>query len=190
MSRADFLQFLAEPIAHLLPGRPPPSGPGVERLFRQFQDEAALQPFEVLPRVVQPVGVVDAQAVDLALAEQAEDQVVRGVEDFLPLHAQRRQLVDVEKAAVVDLVGGHAPERQAVGLGVEQPVQQVEARGVALLAVEQGNVPLDKFADRPALRGQGGEAPFDDLLLALPLDDLRRVGFRSTRQVADGVEDA
>ena len=40
-----------------------------------------LQPAEVLPGIEQAVGVVDAQAVDLALGAAAENQRVRGLED-------------------------------------------------------------------------------------------------------------
>ena len=93
----------------------------------QFQGVAALQTLQILFGVEQAVGMVDAQAVDLALAQEAEDQLVRRVEDLRPFHAQGGQLVDVEEAAIVDLVGGDAPERQAIGLGVEQLVEQVEA---------------------------------------------------------------
>ena len=67
----------------------------------------------------------------LPSAQQPQDQLVRGGEDLRLLHAQGGQFVDVEEAAVVDLVGGDPPVRQAIGLLVEQVVEQVEAVRVA-----------------------------------------------------------
>ncbi len=68
--------------------------------------------------------MVDAQAVDLAAGDEIEHQPVRRVEHLGALHAQRGQLVDVEEAAVVDLVGGDAPVGQPVGLLLDQFVEQ------------------------------------------------------------------
>ncbi len=59
------------------------------------------------------------------------------------LHADGGQLVDVEEAAVVDLLGGDAPVRETVRLLVEQPVEVVEAPRVAALAVADADRLLD-----------------------------------------------
>ena len=88
-----------------------------------------LQAREVLRRVEQPVGVVDAQPVHLARRAQLQGQGVRGLEHLLVLRAQRGKLVDVEKAAVVDLVGGDAPVREPVSLRLEQIVQPLAMLG-------------------------------------------------------------
>jgi hypothetical protein len=45
---------------------------------------------------------------------------VGGPEDLGQFHANRRQLIDVEEAAVVDLLGGDAAERQPVRLVFDQ----------------------------------------------------------------------
>ena len=81
---------------------------------------ALLQPAEIGSRVEQAVGMVDAQAVDLAAGDQIEHQPVRRVEDLGTLHPQCGQFVDVEEAAVVDLVGGDAPVGQPVRLLLDQ----------------------------------------------------------------------
>ena len=47
------------------------------------------------------------------------------------LDADRRQVVDVEEAPVVDLLGGDAPEAQAVGLVAQQRLERVEAARIA-----------------------------------------------------------
>ena len=75
--------------------------------------------------------------VSLPFAQELEDQRVRGGEDLRALHAQGGQFVDVEEAAIVDLVGGDAPERQAIRLLVEQLIEQIEAVRLVGVAVEQ-----------------------------------------------------
>ena len=77
--------------------------------------------------------MVDAQALDLAFAEQAKQQPVGVLEDLGLFHAHRGQLGDVEEAAVVDLLGRDPPEGQPIGLIVEQRVESVEAGWVAWL---------------------------------------------------------
>ena len=49
--------------------------------------------------------------------------LIRTLPDF---HAQRRQIIDIEEAAVIDFVGSRAPESQTVGLGFQQFVQRIE----------------------------------------------------------------
>ena len=61
--------------------------------------------------------MVDAQAVQHALAQQLEDQPMRVLEQLRQLHAQAGQLVDVEEAAVVDVVGGDAEMRRRASAG-------------------------------------------------------------------------
>ena len=150
----------------------------------------ALEAFEILLRIVQPVGMVDAQSVQLAVGEHAEDQLVRRREDVFSLHAQRGEIVDVEETPIVDLVGGDAPERQPKGLVVEQAVKQVEALRVAGLAVEQGDCLFEELEDRGAAVDQGEQAALDDLFFALPLGEPGRVRFNGGREMAHGCQDA
>ena len=70
------------------------------------------------------------------------------------LHPDRRQMVDIEEAAIIDLIGGHPPEGRPVGLGAEQFVQQVEAAGVSHGAVE-GPHRLFNAARTSGLSGKG-----------------------------------
>ena len=86
-----------------------------------------LEPAEVRGGVVESVGVVDAQAVNLSLGDQAKHQGVRGLEDVFTLHRQRGQVVDVKEAAVVDLVRAHPPVRKAIALVLEQVIHELEA---------------------------------------------------------------
>ena len=70
--------------------------------------------------------MVDAQAVHIAARQQFAEQTVGGLEHLRVVHAQCRQIVDVEKTAIVDLVRRHAPESQTVSLCLQQFVHQVE----------------------------------------------------------------
>ena len=84
---------------------------------------ARLQPAQVIAGRVQSVDVIDAQSGRRAPADQLEHEAVHLVEHRRVFHAQRRQLVDVEEPAVVDLLGGHPPVREAIRLRVEQRVE-------------------------------------------------------------------
>src|SRR5690348_12805815 len=59
------------------------------------------------------IDVIDAHAVDQALAMQAQDQRVRLLEDLLVFLAQADKVVDLEEAAEIDAIAGALPPRQA-----------------------------------------------------------------------------
>ena len=109
---------------------------------------ARLQPRKVPRRIVEPVGMVDAQAVDLAACRQVENQAVGRVEHRLVLGAEGREVVDVEETPVVDLVGGDAPERETVRLRLEQLVQRLERLGRAGRPVRLLDRALDGSGER------------------------------------------
>ncbi len=83
-----------------------------------------VQPREVVVGVGEPVGVVDAQPVDDALAQQLEHLRVRGVEDFRVLDAHPDQLRNAEETPVVELRAGQSPPHGAVPLRVQEPRQR------------------------------------------------------------------
>ena len=97
---------------------------------------AVLHLGEIAARIVQAVRVVDAQAGDFFVRDQGEEEFVDGVEHGGHLDADGRELVDVEKPAVVDFLGGHAPEAQPVGLRLDELVQPVEGTRLARLSLE------------------------------------------------------
>jgi hypothetical protein len=72
--------------------------------------------------------MVDPQPVDSAPRDQREDQPVRLGEQLGLLDTQRGEVVDIEEAAIVDLVRGDAPIGEPVGLSVEQPVARPKTR--------------------------------------------------------------
>ncbi len=134
--------------------------------------------------IQEPVDVVDAQAVDAALLQQAQHQAVHVVKHFRQLHPHPGQLADVEEPAIVDVVGGDAevgePPVLVLDEGVELGpalgglgVQRVQARlhrrqqvwpplqGVRQLRL-QGQGPA---ADLGAPFGKGGEVVAQPLQL-------------------------
>src|SRR5512139_3599528 len=120
--------------------------------------------------------MVDAQARHGSLAHEAEHETVRRLEDRRILHADRRQLVDVEEAPVVDLVTGGLPERGPVCLARDQFVQLVEASGITLDAVVPMHVLVYERPYRSRLAYEHRQAALHDLLLPLALCEPRGIG--------------
>src|SRR5690606_41258144 len=100
---------------------------------------------EIAARVVQPVRVIDAKPVNLALGRPLEHAPVRRLEHGLVLRAQAREVVDVEKAPAVDLVGRDAPVREPIRLTLEQGGPARVALALAGCAVERRDVALYVF---------------------------------------------
>ena len=150
------------------PGRPV----AVEPVAAGDQEEAFLEPPEVVQGVGEAVGVVDAQADHAPLADPAEDQAVDVLEDQLVLDPDAGQLGDVEEPPVVDLLGRDPPVREAVHLVFEQVVEAVEAPGVAGRPLERRDVLVDEGAEAGVPVAEAVEALLGHFLLAADLLDL------------------
>ena len=74
--------------------------------------EKPREPLEVLPRIGEAVGMVDAHAVDPAAPREPRSERMRGREHVRVLGPQAGEVGDLEEAPVVDLVGGDAPVRE------------------------------------------------------------------------------
>ena len=111
---------------------------------------------------------------------------MRGLEDPRVLDANRGQFVDVEEAAVVDLVHRDPPEGRPVGLLGDQAVDLVEAVGIADPAVEPVDGCRDGGSNLRARLFQGGEPPLDDRDLAITLGLAFLRESRSRREVLEG----
>ena len=79
-------------------------------------------------RIAQAVDVVEAQALQPVLRDQARDQRMHGAEGRGVLDAQAGEIVDVEEAAVVHRREGDAPVGEAIVLAFEQAVQRARRR--------------------------------------------------------------
>jgi hypothetical protein len=75
--------------------------------------------------IAHSVRMVDAQAVDGAVVEPSQHEVVRVEEDALDLDAQAHQGVHVEEAPVAEVARRRLPEGDAVVLALEERVEQV-----------------------------------------------------------------
>src|ERR1051325_5318768 len=78
----------------------------------RHQAAHALDIIEVSLWIKEAVDVVYAKARDEPALDEAKDYLVDGSEDRALFDADGGQLVDVEEAAIVDLVGGDAPEAE------------------------------------------------------------------------------
>ena len=81
-------------------------------------DPGLAQPLEVAARICEPVGVIDAHAVDQTRLRELDDLRVRHLPDLGILHPYARELADVEETAVqagapVEVEELRAPERVA-----------------------------------------------------------------------------
>ena len=128
--------------------------------------------------------MIDAQAVDESAPDQLQNHFMGRLEHRAILHADRGQLVDVEKSAIVDLVGRDLPEAQPIGLVGEQTLQPIEAARLTLDAVEILQRVLDRIADVGALLVEVRDPAPDDRDLAPPLANLLQVGFGALREDA------
>ena len=105
--------------------------------------------------------MIDSQPGDFAFGDEPQDLLVRGVEDTRIFHPDGAEVVDVEKAPIVDLIEGGFPVRDAIRLTIEQVVQAIEAAGLSGLTVETRDNTLDGGADVGRLRDESGQ-PFAD----------------------------
>ena len=149
-----------------------------------------LQEAEIFLRLEKPVRMIHAQPANVALTHQIENQRMHRGEDFGIFHANGGEIVDVEEAAVVDLVHRDAPEAEAIGFAFQQPLQAVEAAGLTAPAVDFDQRGVDGFRGLRAGLQQARQPALDDLLLPLALADLGIVGFGVAGQMAQSGNDA
>ncbi|NJN36598.1 MAG: hypothetical protein HC794_05480 [Nitrospiraceae bacterium] len=115
---------------------------------------------------------------------------MRRLEHQRILHPDGRQFIDVEKPAIVDLFRRHPPIRQSVGLVVQHGIQQIEASRIALPAIDQADVLIQKPPDHRAAVDQRGQAALDDFLLSIPFGDQLGRAILSRRQMLQPRDDA
>jgi hypothetical protein len=115
---------------------------------------------------------------------------VRGFEDGRHFHPERDKLVDVEEAAVVDLVGGRPPVSQTIGLVLEQVVQHVEACRMPWLTVRLAKAFVSMTADPWRLGNEPTQALPRHFLFPLSLRNSIRFSLGVQRQVMELGQDA
>ena len=141
------------------------------------------QPLEVLLRVPQAIGVVDAQALHALRFDPAQHEPVSVPEHPLALGPQPGQGVHVEEAPVADVAAGCSPEGEAVVLALEELVQGVR------IGVETLDEVVDRARSGRLLAKGRGQQAAGDLLVAVPAVDTRVVRVRGGWQVGEHVGD-
>ena len=157
---------------------------------RALEEAPPLEVVQVPRRREEAIGMVDTETRHGSLAHETEHEPVGRLEDRRLLHADRRQIVDVEEAPVVDLVPGGLPERQAVRLPRQQLVQPVETPGIALHAVVAAHVVFHERLHLGGLADQRRQPALHDLLLPLALLQARGVLLPLWRQMVECRDDA
>ena len=119
--------------------------------------------------MVEPVDVIDAKTGDQSLLGQPERELVHRSKDHRIFDPDGGQIVDVEEATVVDLVGRDAPRTQPVSLIYEQrrPVRRSLQRRRAGRAGRQHA--LEGVAEMRIMFEQRGDPSPDDRHLVLTL---------------------
>src|SRR5438105_15312966 len=75
--------------------------------------------------------MIDAQSRYGADADKIDNQLVRRVENLRQFHPDRRQIVYVKEAAIINFLRGHAPKGEPVRLRIQKFIQFIEAAGIA-----------------------------------------------------------
>src|SRR5215469_7756612 len=83
--------------------------------------------------------MVDAQSIEHPVAQQLEGEAVSVVKQLRQFHAQASELIDVEKAPVVDVIGGNPEMRCPPMLALDQPVELAPGLQSSRLAVDAVN---------------------------------------------------
>ena len=94
-------------------------------------------------RIAQAIDVIDAQASDPPSRDELPDFRVNGLEYGLILDPQPREIVDIEKAALIDLASSERPIGDAVSLAFEKVVQSEQRARLARFWIERPQAAID-----------------------------------------------
>ena len=90
--------------------------------------------------------MVDTQTIEHSVAQQLEDEAVRMIKQLGQFHAQAGELVDVEKAPIINVVGGNAKMGGAPVLILDQFVQLAPCPQPPRLAIQAVGRSLDRLS--------------------------------------------
>ena len=151
---------------------------------------APLQFLEIFLRQIKTIRMIDAQSGDRADADKIEQKFVRLVKNFRQFHPNRGEIIDVKKPAIINFFRGNPPERQPVGLRVEQLIECVKAACGPRLSVDLPQRIFDCLLHFRRLRATAFQTALDDFLLADALRDAPWIGFSVPRQILERSHDA
>ena len=108
---------------------------------------------------------------------------MRGIEHFRQFHPDCRQIIHVEKAAVINFLGCDPPECEAIRLGVEQFVEPVKAARITWAPVHLGQSFLDRALDLGRFLTTPLQAALYDFFFARALSNFFRINLSAARQI-------
>src|SRR5256885_464781 len=108
------------------------------------------------------------------------------LENFLLLDPNSCELINVEETAIVNFVGGHMPEAQAIGLVLQQLFKPVETTWVAFDAINFCKRCVNGGSDVRTGFGQRPQSTLDHSLLPQALFYSPWVGLGTQRQIGEG----
>src|SRR5262245_44012890 len=136
-----------------------------------MQQIVLLNPAKVAWWIPQTIRMINSQPRNSSLGQEAKQEpmsVLKNRGDFYP---DSGQIVNVKKAAVVNLLRGHFPGCRTVRLGVDQCIQKVETTRLSTNSVKHENCFFDGQAHIGTAPVQCGNPPLNNLLFAEPFFD-------------------
>src|SRR3984957_10104786 len=97
---------------------------------------------------------------------------MRLLEYGLVLHAQGSEIIDVEEAPIVDLIGGDAPGCEPEGLLLEEFVQPIRTCRRGGIATQASDGRIDGLRDEGLRGAHRRQTALVDLLIAVAFGDL------------------
>src|SRR5262249_51338189 len=114
---------------------------------------------------------------------EAHDQLVSGGEECRLLHAHADQIIDIEKAPVIDLIRCSSPMGQTIGKRLQQIVKTIETARLARLAVDGPERIVNVFSTARRPGGPLAEALASHFFFPLPLRLTVRIRLTNSGQM-------
>src|SRR4030095_13984583 len=150
-----------------------------------LRDIALLELAEISRRVPEAIWMIHPQAGSFFLRKKPKNELVGSLENLGEFNADRRQFIDIEKPAVVDLFAGVSPEGEAIGLRFNQSVQQIKALRLTHRAVKLSQSHVNGASHLRICLKKRGNAPLDNLFLPFTFFQLFRIHLGARRKIAD-----
>src|SRR4051812_29407197 len=106
---------------------------------------------------------------------------MHSIEHAWVFYANRREVVHIKKAAVIDFVGSNTPVRESIPLLVEKFLELIETFRVTLLSINLGEGMIERSPHAGRRPNQLLKTPGCDFLLAIPLVHRGGVATRANR---------
>ena len=134
--------------------------------------------------------MIDPQSGHRSRSDKIDNQLVRGVEHFGQFHPDCRQIIHIEKTAIINFLGRDAPKRQAIRLRVKKLIQPIEAPGIAWATVNFSQRFFNRALNLGCFLTTPLQTALHDFLFPRALGDLFRIGLSPSRQILQRSQNA